>query len=97
MEAGGDGDVADGPPLQQKKLALGAWIISSAGVFRKPSIRFLILILATRHVAIYIPSISPSYRAYVLVLTFTVYAAYHMSRKPFSVVAVSWPSVFSPG
>lgn len=30
-----------------------------------------------------------SYRIYVLVLTFCCYAAYHMSRKPFSVVAVS--------
>ena len=30
-----------------------------------------------------------SYRLYVLVLTFICYAAYHMSRKPFSVVAVS--------
>ncbi|CAI8026920.1 hypothetical protein GBAR_LOCUS15418 [Geodia barretti] len=29
-----------------------------------------------------------SYRAYILVLTFVVYAAYHMSRKPFSVVAI---------
>lgn len=30
-----------------------------------------------------------SYRVHILVLTFVVYAAYHMSRKPFSVVAVS--------
>ena len=36
-----------------------------------------------------LPSLHFSYRAYILVLTFVVYAAYHMSRKPFSVVAVS--------
>ena len=41
--------------------------------------------MADKNVLIYLCS----YRVYILVLTFVIYAAYHMSRKPFSVVAVS--------
>lgn len=98
-----DGDSGDGSRIesrnmlsaQPKKLALGAWILTSAGVFQVPRIRYILVGIINHSLIIILFLFCYSYRVHVLILTFVIYAAYHMSRKPFSVVAVSLQSFAS--